>query len=237
METTLDSIRDILIVQSRRGYRFSVDALILEHFVSPKHSPQILELGAGSGIISLLLAKRINSAKIVAVEIQEKLAAYARENVRLNRLDKQVEIVRADIRELCGVFSPNSFDILVANPPFRNVRSGRMSPDQEKAVARHEVCISLGEIVKAASCLLGSLGKLYMVYHPFRMVELIRLLHRSGLEPKRLRFVHSRQNEEAKMVLVESVKGAGPWLKVDSPLCIYGDDNQYTEEMKGIYGR
>jgi len=231
---TLDTIKDIKLYQAKDGYRFSVDALLLEHFISAKRLEKGIELGAGSGIVSILLAKRLKHAKIIAVEIQKELTERARRNVTLNNLDDSIEILGRDIKDLKKAFPANTFDFVFSNPPFRKTRTGRLSVHEERAVARHEIEITLPDLIKAASYLLKHSGKLFLVYHPFRLAELIGLLQKSRLEPKRMRFVHSRAGGEAKMVLVEAVKGSGTWLKVEPPLYIYENDKDYSDEMKRI---
>ena len=233
-EETLDSIRDIRIIQAKDGYRFSIDALLLEHFISAKRLQKGVELGAGSGIISILLAARLKGAKIIAVEVQKPLAERARRNVSLNNLDDRIEIIANDMRALKKMFPANAFDFVFSNPPFRKTKTGRLSKFQERAVARHEIEITLPDLIKTASYLLKHSGKFYLIYHPFRLAELVEMLRKSRLEPKRMRFVHSKEGDEAKMVLIEAVKGSGTWLKIDPPLYLYGADSEYTPEMKRI---
>ncbi len=243
MEFTLDSIKDIRLFQPKRGYRFSVDALLLEDFISAKQLNTGIELGAGSGIISILLATRLKTTKIIAVEIQKSLVQCAKRNVELNKLGDRVEILNQDIKNLKKHFPPNKFDFVFSNPPFRKVKSGRLSIDEECAAARHEIKITLNDIITTASYLLKNTGRFYLIYHPFRLIELIGLLHKARLEPKGMRFVHSRRvesptrtGEEAKMVLIEAVKGSGAWLKIEPPFYIYEKNSDYTAEMKRVYG-
>lgn len=235
MEVTLDSIKDIKLFQSKKGYRFSVDALLLDNFIDVKQCSSGVELGAGSGVISLLLAKRAKNMKIFAVEIQKSLAEYAKRNVELNGLDDRVKVLTDDIKNLKSIFTPDKFDFVFSNPPFRKTRSGRLNSNRERAVARHEIKISLSDLIKTASLLLKNMGRFYLIYHPLRLIELVGLLQKAGLEPKRMRFVHSRAGEEAKMVLIEAVKGSGGWLKIDPPFYIYGKGTDYTDEMKKVY--
>ena len=242
MKTTLDSIKDIKLFQPKTGYRFSVDALLLEDFISAKRIDNGVELGTGSGIISILLAKRYKNTKILAVEIQKSLAECAKRNVRLNRLDNRVEILTEDIKRLKRILPANKFDFVFSNPPFRKTKSGLLSVDKERAVARHEIKITLPELINTASYLLKTTGRFYLIYHPFRLIELIGLLQKARLEPKTMRFVHSRRaesptkiDEEAKMVLIEAVKGSGAWLKIKPPFYIYEKGSKYTAEMKRIY--
>lgn len=231
---TLDGIKDIKLFQAKDGYRFSIDALLLEHFISAKRLEQGIELGTGSGVISILLAKRLKGTRIIAVEIQNGLAERATRNVHLNSLDERIEILEKDIRDLKKIYPANKFDFVFSNPPFRKTKTGRLSIYEERAVARHEIEITLPDLIKTASYLIKHSGKFFLIYHPFRLAELISLLQKAKLEPKRIRFVHSKTGEEAKMVLIEAVKGSGTWLKIAPPLYIYEKGNAYTSELKKI---
>jgi tRNA1Val (adenine37-N6)-methyltransferase len=233
---TLDSIRDIMICQSKEGYRFSVDSLLLYDFVKLREVGNIADLGTGSGIVGILLAKKYPDARAALFEIQDSLVRLAQNNLAINRLEERVEVVGCDLRLLpSSGFSTGGYDLVVSNPPFRVAKSGRISVSEEKAIARHEIKLKLCELVEAASFLLRAKGRLCMIYHPGRLSELIHILSEKDCEPKRLRFVHSNGSSEAKMVLVEAVKGGRPGLKIERPFFIYGDDGGYSEEMKRIY--
>jgi tRNA1Val (adenine37-N6)-methyltransferase len=231
---TLDSIKNIQIIQAKNGYRFSIDAVLLEQFISARHSSNGIELGTGSGVISILLAKRLSNIHIKAVELQKTLAHRAKRNVKLNDLEDRLEIVQKDIKDLKGMYATNSFNFVYTNPPFRKPKTGRMSMDKERAIARHEIEISLKELISTASYLLKHSGRLYLIYHPFRLVELISFMKESRLEPKRMRFVHSKKGDEAKMVLIEAAKGSGIWLKVEPPLYLYEKGKTYSKEVLEI---
>lgn len=233
---TLDSIRDIKIIQKKRGYRFSVDALLLYSFVRIPHCRKIADLGAGSGIISILLAKKYPEAKVYAIEIQEGLAVLAVKNVTLNKLKGRVNVIKEDVKKLQGFFNGKSFDLVVSNPPFRKAKTGLISPEEEKAIARHEIKITIDDTLRIGGFLLKDKGRIDLIYHPARLTELFSKMKSYQLEPKRLRFIHSREDTEAKMVLIESVKGGRTGLKVERPLYIYNMDGGYTREMKEIYG-
>lgn len=238
MAVTLDTIRNIKLYQSKTGYRFSVDALLLYDFVNLKKVSAIADLGAGSGIVGILLAKKYPDAEVALFEVQNNLAMLAEKNIVLNSLEDRVKVIKADIREIKNVgASPIalSFDLVVSNPPFRILKSGRISTEEERAIARHEIKLKLHELVNAASYLLKAKGRFCIVYHPQRLSELMELLKKKDLEPKRLRFVYSHFLSEAKMVLLESVKGGRMGMKVDKPLYIYKEDGSYTEEMEKIY--
>lgn len=231
---TLDSIKDIKLYQSRDGYRFSLDALLLASFVNLKRVKEAIDLGAGSGIVGLLLARRYPEARVTLLELQESLYRLAERNIRLNNLEERVSALKSDIRRLPGGLP--GFDLALSNPPFRKPLSGLLNVERERAVARHEMEISLRELVRAASGCLKNRGRLCMIYHPLRLHELTDELARAGLEPKRLRFVHGNATLEAKMVLLEAAKNGRAGLKVERPLFVYREDGGYTPEMEEIYG-
>lgn len=239
MEVTLDYIRNIRICQPKKGYRFSVDALLLYHFVSTPLVRRIADLGAGSGIIGLLLAEKYPRATVLLLELQDSLARAGERNISLNNMEGRVKVLKADVREIGATgslsFEEGSFDIAVSNPPFRKERSGLVSTEVEKAIARHEIKLKLPELVRAASYLLKPKGRFFLIHHPGRLAELARALKEKALEIKRLRFVHSNVSSEAKMVLVEAARGGRAGLRVEKPLFIYGEDGRYTDEMRRLY--
>lgn len=234
--TTLDGLRDIKALQNREGYRFSVDALLLYSFVGVRYARGIADLGTGSGIIGLLLARKYRSAHVLLVELQESLFTLAQKNIGINGLGDRVAAVLADIRDIRRVLSPISFDVVVSNPPFRKPVTGRISSDEERAVARHELKITLPDLAAAAAYLLKEKGRFFMIYHPERFAETLDTLRASRLEPKRIRFVHNDPTAVSKMVLIEAVKDGQPGMKVDPPLFLYKPDGSYTDEVLEMYG-
>lgn len=228
---TIDSIGSIKICQPKKGYRFSVDALILADFVNLKRIKRIVDLGAGTGIVGIILAKKYPESKVTLIEIQRELADLALESVRLNNLDAQVSVSCLDGRD----YEEEGIDVLVTNPPFRRPGTGKLSPDNKKALARHELSLSILDIAKVAQKLLRVRGRLFMIHLPERLIEIVRIFSKHRLEVKRLRFVHSRLDSEAKMVLIEAVKEGKSALTVEPPLFIYEKNGEYSEEMKRIY--
>lgn len=234
---TLDSIRDISLYQSREGYRFSVDALLLASFVTLPRASAIADLGAGSGIIGLLLAKKYPRSRVTLVELQESLFRLAGRNVELNGLADRVRVLRSDIRHLTsgGSFSGSRFDLVVSNPPFRRPRTGLLSISDERALARHEIALPVSDLVRAASLILRHHGRFCLIHLPERLFDVTGCMRQHALEPKRLRFVHSLPETEAKMVLIEAVKGGRAGAKVEPPLFVYKQDGTYSAEMQRIY--
>lgn len=237
IETTLDGIRDIKICQNRNGYRFSADALLLYSFVNVKHAGDIADLGTGSGIIGLLLARRYSDAKVMLVELQESLYNLAVKNIALNDMQDRVEAVIADIRDIKKNIRPRQYDLVVSNPPFRKPTTGRLSFGEEKAVARHELKLKLADLAEAAAHILKARGRFYMIFHPERLFEVIDTLRSKRLEPKRLRFVHNDINAVSKIMLIEAVKDGRPGIKIENPLFMYNEKGKYTAEVSEMYGK
>lgn len=228
---TIDSIGNLKICQPLKGYRFSVDSIILANFVKLKTLDNVADLGAGTGIIGMIIAKRYPAGKIKLIEIQQELVELAKKNIELNDLTERVEILCIDAKN----FTEENYDLIITNPPFRRPGTGRISPKEEKALARHEFSLSLEDIAKVAKKSLKHKGRLYMIHLSERLSDIVRVLTKYSLEVKRLRFVHSRITTEAKMVLIEAVKGGKPYLKVAPPLFIYKKNSEYSDEMKEIY--
>ncbi len=234
---TLDAIfrGRLRIVQKKSGYRFSIDALLLAHFVILKEGEECVDLGTGSGVVALILACRGHGGRILGIEIQEELAAMAGRSVELNGLSGCVEIRQGDIRRPASCLAPASFDAAVFNPPYRRLRSGRTNPDPGKAVARHEIEGTVGDFLAAAAYALRDKGRAYAIYPARRMVELISRMRAGRIEPKRLRIVHSRPGGRGEFILVEGVKGGREEMTVLPPLYLYGDGSGYTTEMEALF--
>ncbi|MBI5189830.1 MAG: tRNA1(Val) (adenine(37)-N6)-methyltransferase [Nitrospirae bacterium] len=237
---TLDSIKirdlEVEVYQTKSGYRFSLDALLLADFPEVRTVSRILELGAGSGVVSLLLAKRYPKAKVVGVEIQDGLFGRAVRNAEVNGLSGRVEFMHIDLKELPKTLPPEGFDLVVMNPPFRKPGTGKISPGDERAIARHEMTAGLDDMLKSASAMLRNRGRLCIVYNPTRLAELFHLMRENALEPKRLRTIHSTVADEASMALIEAVKCGASGMKVLPPLFVYESHKVYTAEMRAFYG-
>lgn len=233
---TLDAIFDgrIKIWQRRQGYRFSLDSLLLADFARIKPRETVADLGAGNGVISLILAERCPQAHFFAVEVQLGLVARAQKNVRLNRLQERIDVAHGDLRAIERIARTESFDVGVTNPPFRKSTSGRISSGDEKRIARHEIEGSLLDFLRAGAYLLRAKGRLNLVYPAVRAVDLMAALRALGLEPKRVRLVHSFANSEATLILAEGVKGGRGGVEIVAPLIVYKRVGEYTDEAAAI---
>jgi tRNA1Val (adenine37-N6)-methyltransferase len=217
--------------QSRAGYRFSLDAVLLAHFVEPRPGDGIVDLGAGNGVIALILAYLHPSLKITAIELQPRLVEYARKNVRLNRLHDRVKILSGDVRAVEALAQAASYDLVVCNPPFRKPNSGRVSPDEERRIARHEIFGTVDDFLRAGLHLLPVKGRMALIYPSVRCVDLMDSMRKAGIQPKRLRPVHSYACAEASLVLVEGVKAGRSGIQVMAPLIIYETGKRYSAEV------
>jgi tRNA1Val (adenine37-N6)-methyltransferase len=223
------------VIQKKTGYRFSLDALLLAHFVRMKKRASLLDLGTGSAVVPLLLYHRWGCARVEGIEIQPELADMARRTLALNGLSDQIEIIEGDIRSIEHFVAPRSFDAVTFNPPYRKLRSGKINPLPEKAQARHEIHGAVGDFVRAAAYAVRPGGRIFLIYPARRLAELISQMRRFQVEPKRLRIVHSRVDMEGEFVLMEGIVVGGEELAVLPPLFIYDENGVYTPAMQEIF--
>jgi tRNA1Val (adenine37-N6)-methyltransferase len=252
MDTTLDEIGGLKILQPAHGYRFSIDALLLAHFAGlknpnlrpdrgvklPGHGVmRIADLGAGSGVIGIALATRFLNARVTLVEVQERLLGLSVQNIALNGLQGRVEALSSDIREIRtgGGLGAEGFDLVVSNPPFRRLGAGKTNPCEEKLIARHEVRLTLPELFGAAAFLLGRRGRFCFIHQVQRFVEVVQELKAAGLEPKRAAFVHGRADTEARMFLMEAVRGGRSQFTMERPFFIFDPAGEYTKEAQALF--
>jgi tRNA1Val (adenine37-N6)-methyltransferase len=235
-DETLDVLFEgkLKLFQGRRGYRFSLDALLLAHFMTCRRGETIADLGTGNGVIALTLAYFHSSLSIRGVEIQLSMVDRASRNARMNGFQERVTISQADVRNIQETFSPESFAAVVCNPPYRQTTSGRISPNVERKIARHEIAAGLADFLRAGAYLLPIKGRIAMVYPALRVVDLLQSMRNANLEPKRLRMVHSFADTNASLVLVEGVKGGRSGSEALSPLIVYKKRKQYTTEVEAM---
>ncbi|MEJ2491651.1 MAG: tRNA1(Val) (adenine(37)-N6)-methyltransferase [Desulfuromonadales bacterium] len=227
---------DLKIIQAQNGYRFSIDPVLLCGFSDLAVDATVADLGTGNGIIPLILSRRVSSGRIVGIERQPAMVSRAQRSVLLNSLHERITIIEADLRNLPTLLTPESFDAVLANPPFRAEGRGRIAPDDERAAARHELAGGCADFLRAAAFLLPTGGQVFLVYLAERLTDVIDGMRNVRLEPKRLRMVHSRAGEVAKLVLVEGRKNSKPGIVVEAPLMIYrGAGRDYTEEVLAMY--
>lgn len=230
--------KNLKIIQNKNWFCFGIDSVLLSDFAKEiKNNSQVLDLGTGTGIISILLSKKIQAKKIYGIEIQKEVAEMAKRSILLNNLEKEIEIINKDIKELDEIFNNNSIDAIVTNPPYKKEKSGEKSENLVKLISRHEETASLEEWIQISFKLLKDKGELYMVHRPERLVDIISLLRKNKLEPKTLQMVYSNVQKEPKLVLIKAVKNAKSFLQVKKPLIIYDEEENYTDEILKIYNK
>ncbi len=225
----------IRVKQNRAGYRFSIDAVLIAGQTIPSPGNTVLDLGTGCGIIPLILAYRHPKIKVYGVEVQQQLADLATINVEENRMKDRITIHCMDMKKLKHDMMSGPVDLVVSNPPYRKSESGRINPDQQRAVARHEIKATLSDVVETAQRMLRTAGRFVTVYPAERMADILIQMRSAGLEPKSLRTVHSDRHSDAKLIIVEGKKGGRPGLKIGSPVIIYRKDGSYTDEVQEMF--
>lgn len=220
----------ILVLQRKRGYRFSLDAPLLADFIETRPEDRLLELGAGSGIISLLLSRK-PFRRIVCVEIQPGLADLARRNIALNHLEGRVSVLEQNLKTFRA---KGKFDVVFSNPPYIKRKGGQLSPSGEKSIAKHEIKCDIFDIMHAAAKVLEKGGRACVIFPAKRKADFDRALEENALKLKTLRFVHPRNGEPAHWILAES-RFAVSTLEVRPPLFVYDEKGEYTAEMKAIF--
>ncbi|MCI8341941.1 MAG: tRNA1(Val) (adenine(37)-N6)-methyltransferase [Firmicutes bacterium] len=224
-----------LIIQDPKRFCFGVDAVLLSDFAKAGKDEVVLDLGTGTGIIPILMEAKTEGSHFYGIEIQEESVEMAQRSVKLNGLENKISIIQSDIKEAETIFKPSSIDVITTNPPYMNCGGGIKNGYGPKAIARHEILISLEDIIKVSGRLLKFGGRFYMVHRPHRLADIICLLRQYKLEPKKLRFVQPYINKEPTMVLIEAVRSGKPMVKVLPTLVIYESEGKYTKEAIDIY--
>lgn len=224
------------IIQNENRFCFGMDAVLLSGFASVKEGETALDLGTGTGIIPILLAGKTKGRHFTGLEIQSSSVDMAARSVQYNHLENRISIIEGDIKEAGKLFEPASFDVITSNPPYMTGQHGLVNPDMEKAIARHEICCTLEDVVSQTAKLLRVGGRFYLVHRPFRLAEIIHMLVEYRLEPKRMKLVYPFVDREPNMVLLEAVRGGKSRITVEKPLIVYQKPGVYTDEIYEIYG-
>ena len=233
----LDKVNDnIDLIQRKDGLTFGTDALLLSAYICANNK-KCVELGSGTGIISLLLLQRKKAARVYAYEIQPEFAELTERNARLNGFSDRMTVISGDVRDASSKDIAGEADIVFSNPPYMRNGAGLSNSSIEKNIARREICGGIADFCLSAKRLLKFGGKFYCVYRPERLAELICSLKAASLQPKKLTLVHPIQDAPPSLVLVEARYGGGEELCISRPLVIYKDTShtEYTQDLKYIY--
>ena len=231
-------LKNLKIIQNKEGFCFGIDSVLLADFAKNlKKGANVLDLGTGTGIISILLCGKTDLSNIIGVEIQKEVAEMANRSIKLNNLENKFEVLNDNILNLKNIYDNQSFDVIVTNPPYKKKNTGIINENNKKIISRHEITASLEDFIKVSSDLLKDKGELYMVNRPERLVDILYLLRKYKIEPKELRMCYSHYNQPPNLVLIKGVKCGKPFLKIKKNLYIYNENNEYTDEIYKIYNK
>lgn len=226
----------IKIIQSSDVFSFSMDAVFLAKFCYvPIQKGKIIDLCTGNGVIPLLLSER-SKAEITGVEIQDRLYDMALRSAQLNERQEQLQFIKDDIKKVVPNLGKGKFDVVTCNPPyFKTVTDKEWNENKHFAIARHEIYCNLDDVVRISSELVKQKGKVALVHRPERLIDIILMMKKYSIEPKRIQFIHPKKQKEANILLIEGIKAGNPGVKILEPLIVYNEDNTYTEEFMEVY--
>ena len=225
------------IVQDNDYFNFSLDSVLLPNFVNiKKDCKKILDLGTGNAPIPMIFSCLYKDVKIYGVEIQKNIFELAKESVKLNHLEDRIELINDDMKNLDKYFDINSFDVVVSNPPYFKVNEeSNLNECIEKTIARHELKITLEEVIEVANKYLKNGGTFAMVHRTDRLIEIIDIMKKHNIEPKRIQLIYPKENEESNMVLIEGRKNGNIGLKFLPPLIVHEPNGEYKEVIKNLF--
>lgn len=227
---------NLKIVQDDNYFNFSLDSVLLPNFVKiNKGTKKILDLGTGNAPIPMILST-MTSAKIYGIELQKEIYDLAVESLKINNLEDRIEIINDNIKNLDRYFEPNSFDVIVSNPPyFKYTEGSNINETIQKTIARHEKEITLSEIVFTAKKFLNNNGTFAMVHRTDRLIEIIEEFRKNNIEPKRIQLIYPKVGEESNMFLIEGRKNGNVGLKILPPLVAHKENGEYSDVVKEMF--
>lgn len=238
-DETLDDLqlKGLHVIQKKEGFRFGVDAVLLANFAKVKKRDRVIDLCSGTGIIPFIIAGKTEASKIVGIEIQEEMVEMAKRSVSFNSLEDRVEFSNGDLKNIDFLKSLEKADVITVNPPYKLNNSGIVNPNDKLAIARHEICCTLEDVIVACRILLKDNKRMYMIHRPDRLVDIITLMRKHKMEPKRICMVHPNSKKAPNIVLIEAQRDGGAFLKWDNPIYVYDNNGKYSKEINEIYGR
>ncbi|EKQ50441.1 MULTISPECIES: tRNA1(Val) (adenine(37)-N6)-methyltransferase [unclassified Clostridium] len=238
-DETLDDLqlKGLNLIQKKDGFKFGIDAVLLSDFASIKNKHKVIDLCTGTGIIPFLIYGKYEPQSIYGLEIQEDMVDMAKRSAKLNSLEERIHFLHEDLKNKDFLKQLDKFDVVTVNPPYKLNSSGIINPNDKLAIARHEILCNLEDVISASRILLKDNGRIFMVHRPERLADIITLMRKYRIEPKRIRMIHPKVGKAPNIVLVEGQRDGGAYLKWEAPLYVYDDNGQYTREIDSIYWR
>ena len=230
--------KNLKIIQEKNVFCFGIDSVILADFAKNiKKDSEVVDLGTGTGILGILLCGKTELKKITGIEIQSEVANMAERSIKLNSLENKFKIINEDIKEIINkkYLNKNSIDVIITNPPYKEIGKGIINENEKKLISRHEVKANLEDFIKISAQLLKNKGEIYMVHKPERLVDIIYLMRENKLEVKKLKIIYSSEGKESNLALIKAIKGGNKFLKILEPLYIYEKNGEYSEKINKIY--
>ena len=226
---------DLKIVQDTKYFNFSLDSVLLYNFINLKPNMKVIDICSGNCPIPLMMSKKIDK-KIYAVELQKEVYELGKESIELNNLKDKIELLNMDAKDLNKIFDTDTFDLITCNPPYFKVNENSKKNDNTvKSIARHEIMITIEDIIVLARKLLKNNGSLALVHRPDRLSEIVELMNKYNLSLKKIQFIYPKDNTESNMVLIEATKNGNNSLKVLEPLIIHNENGDYKENIKEMF--
>ncbi len=227
---------DLVIYQDDSWFKFSLDSVLLSNFVTINlKCKKIIDLASGNAPIPMLLSMR-TKAHIDAIELQEDIYDLGIESIKENKFDKQISLICGDVRKIEDYYASDSYDTVICNPPyFKTLKEGFFNSDEKKSIARHEIMLSLEDVVKSAKYLLKNGGNFAMVHRSDRFIEVINCLRDNNLEPKKIQFIYPKSGSNSDLFMVEASKNGNSGVKILPELVIHNDDGSYKDNIREYF--
>lgn len=227
--------KGLKLIQNSEYFSFGVDAVLLARFSSPKNNDTIIDLGTGTGIIPVMVSGLCTAEKIIGLEIQDCMCEMFSRSIKLNELENRLEVIHGDIKEIDGIFSNESFSLVISNPPYIKAGNGIVNEHSQKAISRHEVLCTLDDVARAAGYLLKAKGRFALINKPERIIECFDAMRKYGIEPKKAQLIFPKSDKIPSAIMIEGVKGAREGFKFLRPIIIMNDNGDYTMSIQDIY--